>query len=343
MSTIHDVARAAGVGVGTVSRHLNGAVVRPATAAAIEAAIRELRFVANRAARGLARGRLPAIAVLIPYVTQPSAFERVRGILDAARDDDPPVSLYDVAGPAQLDAHIRALSSDLRPEGLIVVSLALSATQLATLEASDVHPVFLDAHQEGRPSLIVDDVDGGRLATAHLIDLGHTRIAFIGDWEDSALRFRSSARRHRGYLEAMAEAGLVVPAGYESLGDHGAGPAFDHALALLSRADRPTAIFAASDTQALGVLRAARESGVQVPDECSIIGFDDVESARSAGLTTVRQPLAEMSARAVELLRSERAAAPSSRLAEVFPVQVVQRSTTCRMARSSSGSAVGPA
>ncbi|HEY0186647.1 MAG TPA: LacI family DNA-binding transcriptional regulator [Cellulomonas sp.] len=330
MSTIHDVARVAGVGVGTVSRHLNGTAVRPATAARIERAIGQLGFVANRAARGLARGRLPTIAVLIPYVTQPSAVERVRGVLDAARGTGLPVSLYDVERPEHLTAHLHALCGDLRPEGLLVVSLTLGPTQVAALDAAEVRTVFLDAQQPGHANLVVDDVAGGRLATEHLISLGHTRIAFLGDREDSALRFTSSALRRRGYREAMASAGLSVGPGNESLGEHGAEPAAEQARALLGRADPPSAVVAASDTQALGVLRAAREAGVRVPVECSVLGFDDIEAAASSGLSTVRQPLAEMSARAVDLLTgaAARTGCDDQGSTEVFDLTVVQRGTT---------------
>ncbi len=328
MSTIHDVARRADVGVGTVSRFLNGTPVRPATAARIEAAISELGFVANRAARGLARGRIPTIAVLVPFVTQPSTFERVRGIIESARGTGLPVSLYDVERPEHLEDHLRALCGDLRPEALVIVSLQITDEQCSWLEAASLRPVFLDAYSPDHPSVTIDDELGGHLGTSHLLDLGHRRIAFLGDEESTDLQFTSSARRRRGYRSAMTEAGLAVREGYESLGRHGADPAAAQARELLSLPEPPTAIVAASDTQALGALRAARERGLRVPEDLSVLGFDDIETAEYAGLSTVRQPLRAMSAQVLEMVGTLMAGGDVEPPHHVAELTLVTRGTT---------------
>jgi LacI family transcriptional regulator len=189
--------------------------------------------------------------------------------------------------------------------------------------------VFLDVEQPGHPMVTVDDVEGGRIATRHLIDLGHRRIAFVGDHEHtSRLGFTSSARRRHGYAEVLAAAGIEVPAAYAALGEHGADPAADSTRALMALDQPPTAIFAASDTQALGVLRAAREIGLRVPEDLSVIGFDDIESAHWSGLTTVRQPLREMSGQAMELVTDLMRSRTPEPLQREGRLELVTRGTT---------------
>ncbi len=319
--------------MGTVSRYLNGAPVKPKTAQRIDAAVEELSFVANRFARGLRRGRVPTIGILVPFVTSPSVLERVRGIIEHARSTGLPVSIFDVEQASQLDEHVHAMCHDLRPEALLVVSLRLDDAQLAALAAADLRPVFLDVEQPGHPTVTVDDVQGGRLATRHLVDLGHRRIAFVGDHESSHLAFTSSTRRRAGYAEVLAASGITVPVGYVALGPHGADSAALSTRALLGLADPPTAVFAASDTQALGALRAARELDVRVPEDLSIVGFDDIESAHWSGLTTVRQPLRAMSGQAMELvvdLMQGRTPDPLHRTGEL---ELVRRGTTAPPSR----------
>ena len=175
---------------------------------------------------------------------------------------------------------------------------------------------------------------GGRLATGHLIGLGHRRIGFVGDMAfarpPSGLGFTSSADRLRGYRQALAEAGIGVQARLIRHGAHDAAAAAQHAAQLLTAPDPPSAIFAASDTQAIGVLAAAERLGVTVPGQLSVIGFDDIESAAFLGLSTVRQPLArsgtEGAQRRCALLRGERLRVRRSEL----PLELVARASTAR-------------
>jgi DNA-binding LacI/PurR family transcriptional regulator len=140
------------------------------------------------------------------------------------------------------------------------------------------------------------------LATRHLLELGHERIAFVGDRTDRSFGFVSSDRRREGYLRALEEAGLEVDADLQREGPHDRHVAHRLTRELLSLAEPPTAIFAASDTQALGVLEAARFEGFDVPGDLSVVGFDDIEVAPYVGLTTVHQPLEESGRRGVERL-----------------------------------------
>jgi LacI family transcriptional regulator, galactose operon repressor len=179
------------------------------------------------------------------------------------------------------------------------------------------------------PSVVTDDVQGGRLATHYLLELGHRRIAFLGDDPDNPLGFSSSPAREQGYREIMAEAGLAVTPADVCHGPHVRTVARELADRLLCSADRPTAVFAASDTQALGVLEAARTAGLDVPADLSVVGFDDVEVSGYAGLTTVRQPLFESGRLATEvLLESLDAEVPLGESVHRLDLELVVRSTT---------------
>jgi DNA-binding LacI/PurR family transcriptional regulator len=331
MASIHEVARRAGVGVATVSRVMNNTgQVRDETRRRVLAAVEELSYRPNRTARGLARRRLATIAALVPYVTHPSAVARVQGMVEACRDLGMPVSLFDVEVPEHQREHLSGLTGDLRPEGFVVVSLHLTAQERAWLQRASLRPVLIDVEQEGFSTVVIDDEQGGALATRHLLELGHRRIGFIGDLErgQDGFGFRASPLRHRGYVRTITGAGVRRVSAYERTGPHGQEMARRHAHELLGLDRPPTAIFAASDTQAVGVLAAARERGLRVPEDLSVIGFDDVEIAASARLTTIRQPLVESGRRAIQLVEVERAdpARPPQRV--VLDIELVTRDTT---------------
>lgn len=331
MVTIQEVARRAGVGVATVSRVMNNTgQVRAETRQRVLAAVAELGFRPNRTARGLARRRLATVAALVPYVTHPSAVARVQGMVEACRDLGMPVSLFDVELPEHQREHMRSLAADLRPEGLVIVSLHPTAEEQQWLRKASLRPVLLDVELDGLSSIVIDDEAGGELATRHLLDLGHRRIGFVGDLEreQDEFGFRASPLRHRGYLRALAGAGLPRETAYERTGPHSREVARGHAHELLGLARPPTAIFAASDTQAAGVLAAARERDLRVPDDLSVIGFDDVEIAASARLTTIRQPLVESGRRAIQLVEAERADADRPPERVVLGIELVVRDTT---------------
>ena len=198
-------------------------------------------------------------------------------------------------------------------------------------------PVVLIDHPPGRlPAVHTDDVAGGRLATEHLLELGHRRIAFLGDFEHNYHGFTSSAMRRTGYELAMEAAGLGVDPELVRRAAHGREPAAVLTREILSAEARPTAIFAASDTQALGVIEAAEALGVGVPDDLSVVGYDDIELARYTGLTTIAQPLEESGVRGAELLLAALEGAADG--GRQLPVELVIRSTTARCDRSAGGS-----
>ena len=313
--TIADVAADAGVGVGTVSRVLNRSdQVRESTMRAVLDSIDRLGYRPSHAAAALVRGTPHTVAVIVAHLTRPSTVVRVASALAVLEEQGYDTIVCNVDSPAERDRHLEALLPTHRADGVLAVSLPLSRGQLAQFARAGVVLVSVDAANPGVPQIVIDDAAGGRLATGHLIALGHRRIGFVGDMPFSrppaGLGFTSSASRLRGYKQALAAAGLRVEPGLIRRGPHEAAAAAEHAAQLLKSPDPPSAIFAASDSQAIGVLAAAERLGVTVPERLSVVGFDDIESAALLGLSTIRQPLASSGAegarRLCALLRGER-------------------------------------
>jgi DNA-binding LacI/PurR family transcriptional regulator len=212
------------------------------------------------------------------------------------------VTLFDVERPEHSDAALRSLAVKGRVDGLLVVSLPPTGAQLRRLGAAGIPVVLVDRRLEDTPGVFTDDEAGGRLATQHLLDLGHERIAFLGDTENGPFGFTSSEARRTGYEAALRAAGIEPRPELVRLGPHRRDAARAATAEMLALEVPPTAVFAASDHQALGVLEAASMAAVGVPERLSVIGFDDVELARYCGLTTVAQPLEASGTRGAELL-----------------------------------------
>jgi DNA-binding LacI/PurR family transcriptional regulator len=325
MTTITQVAQRAGVGVATVSRVLNRSprVSEPTRIRVLEV-IDELGYAPNAAARALSTGRTRTVGVVAPFFTQPSVVERLRAVSRVLAGAGYQLVLFDVEGP---DRFVE-LAAGGRLDGLLCVSVSPSADELERFAAGGVPVVLVDTEHPGSAGVSIDDVEGGRMAAEHLIALGHRRIGYIGDREPHPHGFTSSARRRMGATEACKRAGaeLVV-----LRGPHGRDEARAIATDLLTSDDPPTAIFAPSDLQALGVLEAAEDLRLGVPDDLSVVGFDDIEVARYAGLTTVAQPLEESGRRGAEMLLGSLAGEPAG--AERLALRLVVRRTTAAPSR----------
>ncbi len=332
MATIAEVAARAGVGAGTVSRVLNGSPkVSETTRAKVQAAIAELGYRPNPLAQGLSRGRSRTLGVVVPYFTTPSPVERLRGVaaaLDGATHD---LVIFNVESVSHRDDFLGTLDRRDRADGLLLMSFPPPPDDLARIVGAGVPVVLVDAPANGHhvSSVVIDDVAGGRLATQHLLDLGHERIAFIGGDPDEPLGFTSADDREVGFRQAMAEADVEVDGSLVRYGTHAREVAVAIAKELLRRPDPPTAIFATADVQAIGVIEAARSLGGKGPDDRAVIGFADIELAASVGLTPVRQPLFESGRLATSLLLEALGgdATPAAHVHEL-PLEVVARSTT---------------
>ena len=268
----------------------------------VRAAIEALDYHPSTAARGLTSGRWQAVGVVAPFFTSPSAVERLRGVAEHLAASAYSLVMHDVETLEQRADALTAFARPDRVDGLLVISLPLADDEHAALEHEDFPIVMIDVPDASHPDLAIDDVLGGRLATEHLLAAGHHRIALVGDAPASPFGFTSSEHRRQGYLRALRGAGWEPLMELQQRGPHGRLEAQALADRLLGLVDPPTAVFAASDMQAVGVIEAIRARGLRVPDDVAVIGFDDVELAEIVGLTTVRQPLRESGRRGAELL-----------------------------------------
>jgi DNA-binding LacI/PurR family transcriptional regulator len=330
--TIRDVAREAGVSVTTASRALNGnELVSAPTRERVLKVVEDLGFSPSQTARRLSLGRTLTVGVIVSFLTRPQAAERIRGVDAVLGDSEFDLVIYNVESFQKRDHYLSTLLDSHRTDGLLVISLPPPAGLVTALARSPVPICFIDVHVDAvaaMPRVIGDDVAGGSLAARHLLELGHRDIGFIGDAADSPFGFTSSQHREAAFTRELARAGVALPSRWIGHGAHGRYEARNLARAMIGEVDRPSAIFAASDTQALGVLAAAHEAGLNVPDDLSVIGYDDIEAADYVGLTTVRQHLFESGRRGAEILLSEiQQRADTTPVARLSPDLVVRGTT----------------
>ncbi|WP_061291810.1 LacI family DNA-binding transcriptional regulator [Herbidospora cretacea] len=325
--TIAVIAQEAGVSVPTVSKVINGRPeVAPETRQRVERLLHKHGYQ-RRVSPG--DGPVGLIDLVFAEIESPWAMEIVRGAETAARESESSVVisvLHTHAGPGR-DWLERIASR--RTDGVVVVASRLSSGLQNQLSARSMPFVVVDPEGEpagGVASVGATNWHGGLAATRHLLELGHRRIGMIGGPADMLC----SRARIDGYRAALETAGVAVEPGLIRYGSFLADAGHDHGHALLSLPDRPTAIFAGSDMQAFGVFEAARQRGLRVPEDLSVVGFDDLPLAQSAWppLTTVRQPLQDMAELATRMvLAMGRGEHPEARRVELATDLVVREST----------------
>jgi DNA-binding LacI/PurR family transcriptional regulator len=327
-ATVYDVAEMAGVSISTVSRVLNSPErVNEATRARVLSAVDSLQFVPKAEAAARARKHYGRIGVLAPFFTYPSFVQRLRGVATALADLPYELTIYYVDSSDRRDAYLSSLPVARRLDGLIVMALPFDDNIAARLLEHGLETVLIEFGRPPFSSVEIDDPAGGRLMADYLAGQGHRRFGFVGDIDLPDYAIPTSDRRLAGYRSALAEAGYALTDTYVALGPHGLEPARQAAHRLLELPEPPTAIFAASDTQAIGVLRAARERGLAVPGQLAVVGFDDIELADYIGLTTVSQSLEESGRVAVDLVLG-RLAEPSRPHQRIrLPLTLVRRET----------------
>lgn len=325
--TIAEIAALAGVSVPTVSKVLNGrADVAAATRARVEAILEEHSY---RRRRGRGSGDPRLIDLVFHHIDNAWAQEVIKGVEDAAAARRVGVVLSELGGahrpPQDLIDDILAR----RPLGVLLVLSTLDATQRHQLESRSIPFVVVDTFGEppaGVPTVGSNNWNGGLIATRHLLALGHRRIGVIAGPPDVLC----SRARVDGYRSALAEAGVEADPDLVRWGDFHVTGGYEHGLRLLQRADRPTAIFAGSDYQCLGVMRAVRELGLSIPEDVSVVGYDDIPLAQWLGpsLTTVRQPLREMAGTATQMVLSLAAGERPANLRIDLATELVVREST---------------
>jgi len=343
--TIRDIAQLVGVTPGTVSRALNDSpLVNQKTKQQILQIAKDLNYSPNLVARRLSTGRTSAIGVVVPFFTRPSVSERLEGVVSVLSNSHYDLVIHDIETPKQRSVGFKEILRKERIDGVLIISMPILEEDIPYLRQSPVPVVFIDRKHPDLAdfdSLAIDDVEGGYKATRHLIELGHQKIGFIGDITEVLIppnsdarlpkdlfKFTSSRDRYNGYKKAMSEAGLVVRDDYYGEDQHGHKEAKDLAMHILDQEDPPTAIFAASDSQAFGVIQAARVLGIKVPQDLSVIGFDDIQAAEFMELTTIRQLLFESGRTGVEMLLGAMNGGRREKENIMLPTELVIRSTT---------------
>jgi DNA-binding LacI/PurR family transcriptional regulator len=252
----------------------------------------------------------------------------LRGVVGGLARRGYDLLLLDIEAPEQRADAVLDFAQRDRVDGLLVISLPLSDLEVDVLARDDLPVVLVDVAHPRLPHAVIDDVQGGELAARHLVAKGHRRIGFLGDLPTNPFGFTSSERRRQGFQRALRQAGIEPDPSLEHVGPYGLDEARPPAEALLRRNDPPTAIFAASDMQAIGVLQSADALGLRVPQDVAVIGFDDIDMAAILGLTTIRQPLWQTGARGVELLLATVEGGEREPIEELEPLAVVERRTT---------------
>lgn len=325
-ASIVDVAKAAGVSVSTVSRVLNArADVATETQERVLAVIDELGYTSNLAARSMRSRRKNLMGLVVPDIGWPYSIEVMKGINRAIVESTFDLLLYtagDVrkAGAAPHEQHYVSLYNSIADGVLIVASAAGDFTTDAPVVSIDPH-----SSNPSYPFVQATNYEGAREAMRYLLDLGHRRIAFITGRPE----IDSGHRRLKGYRDALTGAGIPVDEGLIVPGDFSTAGGRTSGLDLLTRPEPPTAIFAANDQSALGVYQAAAELGVRIPEDCSVVGFDNIPEARYVGLTTVDQFLEQMGYIAVQMLMRLIDREPLPERVHRMPTKLVIR-TSCQ-------------
>ncbi len=331
MISIKDVARHAGVSIGTVSNVINRPTrVSPDIRARVTAAIDELGYVRSESARQLRAGHSRIVALLVLDLGNPFFVEVARGAEAAAQDQGLGVMVCNSAQDTHREAVYVSMFAEQRVRGVLVTPAGRDGT-VSRLRRHRIPYVMVDrrAPDAEACSVSVDDVTGGELAVGHLVRAGHRTIAYISGSSDLS----QCRDRHAGALAALAAAGLPGSAlRVLEVDQMTVASGRDAGSRLLGLTDRPTAVFCVNDLVALGVLQAMFAAGVRVPEELSIVGYDDIEFAAAAAvpLTSVRQPAFRMGQTAAELLIEETGERPDAhrhRPVVFRPELVVRRSS----------------
>jgi LacI family transcriptional regulator len=323
--TIHDVAKAAGVSVATVSKAVNGRYgVADETVQRVLAEVERLGYASSLVASSMRSRRTGVIGVLVPDF-EPFSAEVLKGVGAGLND-----SLYDVVAYAGVRHHASAgwerrslqrLSGTLIDAAILVTPTVLTAAVEIPVVAVDPHTGHGDM-----PTVESDSFGGALQATRYLIELGHRRIGFLAGRPD----LRSAQLREAGYRQALADAGIPFHPRLMEVGRYDPDAAAEAAHRLLAGATPPTAVFAANDISALAVLDVAADLGLSVPGDLSVVGFDDVPEAsrRVPALTTIRQPMHRLGMVAAQLVTAIIDGETPEHPRVQLPTRLIPRATT---------------
>jgi LacI family transcriptional regulator len=301
--TIRDIAQLAGLSKSTVSLVLNNSPkVDPATRDRVLEVMRSHNYTPSSAATALAKGRTPFIGMIVPGLTWHMVAAVNYGVASVIEQSPYEIILYTSTNEKDYTALVERITTSGLSAGLLIVTHDQPLDPLEKLYRSGLPVVLVDTlgSHSGLPSVEADNYEGTRIALRHLVELGHTSVACV----QGLMTFPCCQDRYRGYLDGLAEAGIDPDPALTVAGGFHPPTVRERVSELLARPERPTAIVAQNDNTAYAVMQAAVDCGLRVPQDLSVIGFDDIASSADTHppLTTVRQPFPEMGMAAAKML-----------------------------------------
>ncbi len=328
--TIYDVAQEAGVSITTVSRFLNNSDnVKESTRARIADAMEKLDYIPQGNAGTRARRSVGRIGVLTPFFPAPSFVTRLSGMIPPLREANFEVIVYTIETPEQLDEYLTSVPFTRRIDGLILMSVHLTAEQHRILNASDLNVIMIESDDENYSRVLADSFRGGQLAAELFLKKNYMPCAFFGDQtKDIPYSCHPSEIRLQGFRETLRNNGYELDPDLIIESTTTVPDAYEKFSKFLAEGHRPRAIFAMSDLHAIGVMKAAREYGISIPEELAILGFDDIEAADWMELSTISQHLTD-SGRIAAGLILERMSGKVETIQKInLQVGLIERKTT---------------
>jgi DNA-binding LacI/PurR family transcriptional regulator len=328
--TIYDVADLSGVSISTISRVLNSPdKVNAETHKRVMQAIDRLGFVPKAEARARAMQHTGRIGVITPFFTAPSFVQRLRGVASVLSKSNYELVIYPVDSMDHLQGYISSIPLMRNIDGLIIMSLAISDLDVQRLIDNSLGAALIEYQHPQLNSITINDFNGGVLAAEHLIKKGHRNIGFLGDIEPPEnLAIHPVKSRLMGFQETLNNAGISLSKSNIRSVPYAQDESRQAAYDLLSLPKPPTAVFAASDVQALVIMKAARQLNIKVPDDLAVIGFDDIDVAEHVDLTTIRQHLDESGRLAAEILLARISESQRPLQHINLPLNLIERQTT---------------
>jgi len=327
---IREVAKRAGVSTATVSRTINNLPVRPGTARRVRQAIEELKYFPNTQARSLVSGRSRIVGLIVSDITNPFFPELVKGFEEAATEKGYEVLLSNTGYDSLRMANGVRRMLERKVDAVAIMTSEMDASLTQQLAHRKIPMVFLDVGtvDDHISNVKIDYSNGISQAVEHLLELGHRRLAFISGPPDlTSARIRSSA-----FLDAMRKHGVIGDSSWIEAGNHRIDGGFNAMSRIFERRPLPTAVLASNDLTAIGALRAIRKHGLHVPDDISVVGFDDIALAEftEPPLTTVRLPREEIADRAFDALLTSLADTTRMGVEYMILPQLVVRESTAK-------------
>ncbi len=328
-STIYDVAELAGVSIATVSRVINNpSRVSAASKKKVHEAMKKLDFEPKAEAVARARRNFKRIGVITPFLTSPSFVQRIRGITNALASTEYELIIYSIETSEQLLDYYKSLPVTKKIDGLIILALPISKESVQRFTEHGIPVVLVEIEHPGLSGIQINNKVGGAMAASYLVEKGYRNLGFIGEKGQPAYSLHATDQRFIGFREELSKRG--VPLNEKNIIFHYPGIRKTTAAVkdVIKNAEYPVAFFAASDLEAVSVIKAARELNLKIPQELAVIGFDDIDLADYMDITTISQSLDESGRAAVRLLFERMKQPESVPINVVLDLRIIERLTT---------------